>query len=72
MAAWLEAREEAAVQLVTGVRAKGEYRCSDCGYGVTIYRELPRCPMCGSESWEQLDWSPFGKLSGSLPAGKVL
>ena len=36
-------------------RAKGEYRCAGCGYGVTIYRELPRCPMCGEESWEQLD-----------------
>jgi rubrerythrin len=38
-----------------GSAAKGEFRCTDCGYGVTVYRELPRCPMCGSESWEQLD-----------------
>jgi hypothetical protein len=58
--------------LVAGARVKGEYRCVGCGYGVTIYRELPRCPMCGSESWEQLDWSPLshsldrGPLTGSL------
>ncbi len=59
MATGVEAQDEAAERLVAGSRAKGEYRCSDCGYGVTIYRELPRCPMCQSESWEQLDWSPF-------------
>jgi rubrerythrin len=59
MAAWVEVHEEAAEQLVAGSRAKGEYRCSECGYGITVNRELPRCPMCRSESWEQLDWSPF-------------
>ena len=44
-----------------GARAKGEYRCTGCGYGVTIYRELPRCPMCWEESWEQIDRSPLGR-----------
>jgi rubredoxin len=43
----------------TGSRAKGEFNCSECGYGVTIHRELPRCPMCGGGAWEQVDWSPF-------------
>jgi rubrerythrin len=47
--------------LVAGVKVKGEYRCAGCGYGVTIYRELPRCPMCGSGSWEQLARSPFAR-----------
>ena len=42
---------------VTGVKAKGEYRCAGCGYGISITRELPRCPMCGTESWEQLQWA---------------
>jgi len=45
----------------TGERAKGEYHCSDCGYGVTVYSELPRCPMCSGESWEQTTWSPFSR-----------
>ena len=43
----------------TGQRVKGEFHCSDCGYGVTIVRELPLCPMCGGSSWEQTPWSPF-------------
>jgi rubrerythrin len=42
-----------------GTSAKGEYHCSDCGYGVTVFRALPRCPMCGGKSWEQSTWSPF-------------
>ena len=33
--------------------------CSGCGYGVTIFRTLPRCPMCGGQTWEQTAWSPF-------------
>jgi rubrerythrin len=59
MATRVEMHEQAAPALVAGVRAKGEYSCSGCGYGVTIYRELPRCPMCGAGLWEQTDWSPF-------------
>ena len=43
----------------TGDRAKGEYHCSECGYGVTVYSALPRCPMCGGGSWEHTAWSPF-------------
>jgi hypothetical protein len=42
-----------------GTSTKGEYHCSECGYGVTVFRALPRCPMCGGESWEQSTWSPF-------------
>jgi lipopolysaccharide biosynthesis regulator YciM len=61
MATWVDTRDEVESRLVTGTRAKGEYRCTECGYGVTIHRELPRCPMCGSDEWEQLDWSPFGR-----------
>ena len=42
--------------LVAGLKVKGEFRCAGCGYGISISRELPRCPMCGTESWEQLQW----------------
>ena len=31
---------------------RGDYRCHDCGYAVSVVRELPRCPMCGGEDWE--------------------
>lgn len=44
-----------------GQSVKGEYHCSDCGYGVTIVRALPLCPMCGGASWEQSPWSPFSR-----------
>jgi rubrerythrin len=44
-----------------GQSVKGEYHCSDCGYGVTIVRALPLCPMCGGISWEQSPWSPFSR-----------
>jgi hypothetical protein len=45
--------------LHAGSSAKGEFHCSECGYGVTIFRALPVCPMCGGEAWEQSTWSPF-------------
>ena len=51
----------------TGIHVKGEFQCSECGYGVTIHRELPVCPMCGGESWEQSAWHPFSR-SEEVPA----
>jgi len=42
-----------------GEAVKGEFHCSECGYGVTIVRALPVCPMCGGSSWEQSSWHPF-------------
>jgi rubrerythrin len=56
-----EAPDDLVEFLMAGVQAKGEFHCAECGYGVTIVRELPPCPMCGNESWEQTDWSPFGR-----------
>ena len=45
--------------LQAGDAAKGSFRCSDCGYGVVVTAGLPVCPMCGSASWEESEWSPF-------------
>jgi hypothetical protein len=42
-----------------GKSVKGEFHCAECGYGVTIVRALPLCPMCGGATWEQSAWSPF-------------
>jgi hypothetical protein len=44
---------------LTGAPAKGQYRCSGCGYGVTVHDELPTCPMCSGTSWEPSAWTPF-------------
>jgi len=49
-----------------GTTAKGEFHCSECGYGITIVRALPVCPMCGGTSWEQSQWSPFSRSGSTL------
>jgi rubrerythrin len=36
-----------------GKPAVGEFRCSDCGYGIVVQRLLPSCPMCGGGAWER-------------------
>jgi rubrerythrin len=38
--------------LAAGETAVGEFRCSECGYGVSVFRTLPICPMCGGAAWE--------------------
>ncbi len=56
-----------------GEPAKGEFRCAECGYGITIYRTLPACPMCASTTWESSAWSPFARAAGaSLHADALL
>ena len=49
-----------------GDSVKGEFHCSECGYGVTIVRTLPLCPMCGGKAWEQSPWSPFTRSHQTL------
>lgn len=49
-----------------GERAKGAFRCVECGYGVAIALELPRCPMCSGEQWETAEWSPFARARREL------
>ena len=44
-----------------GSSVKGEFHCAECGYGVTVYRTLPVCPMCGGGEWEQSAWSPLSR-----------
>ena len=49
----------------TGETVKGEFHCAECGYGVTVYRTLPLCPMCGGTAWEQVAWSPFTRAASA-------
>ncbi|HZT45766.1 MAG TPA: hypothetical protein VFA24_06260 [Gaiellaceae bacterium] len=61
MAAGIDApKPGTATPFVAGLKAAGEFRCAGCGYGISISGELPRCPMCGEESWEEL------QLGGAL------
>jgi rubredoxin len=54
--------EDGYAELVhSGSVAVGEFRCSECGYGAIVHRELPPCPMCGGTSWEQVPWSPIAR-----------
>jgi rubredoxin len=56
-----------------GEVVKGEFHCSECGYGVTVYRELPSCPMCSGTTWEQVPWSPLTRaLETSTTTGAAL
>jgi hypothetical protein len=48
-----------------GDHAKGEFCCTDCGYAITVCRELPPCAMCGCESWQVTLWRPFGRALAS-------
>jgi rubrerythrin len=41
---------------LTGQPAEGEFRCSQCGYGVVVQVQLPRCPMCSGTAWEETSW----------------
>jgi rubrerythrin len=52
------AEDEYVAFLAAGAPAVGEFRCSECGYGVSVYRALPICPMCGGVTWEHGPWSP--------------
>jgi hypothetical protein len=45
----------ARASLVAGTAARGEFHCSECGYGITVHRALPTCPMCRGTEW--LPWS---------------
>jgi hypothetical protein len=45
---------------IAGTQAKGQFRCAECAYGITIHTELPICPMCSGTVWEPCAWSPFG------------
>ena len=44
-----------------GESGKGEFRCAECAYGVTVHTTLPVCPMCACESWEPAAWRPFSR-----------
>jgi rubredoxin len=41
----------------TGDAAVGDFHCAECGYGVSVQRELPLCPMCGGTAWEMSPWA---------------
>jgi rubrerythrin len=65
----VEARlaDEVVELAAAGDAVRGEFRCAECAYGVTIHRELPHCPMCGGSSWEPASRSPAMEAASALP-----
>lgn len=58
-----ESKADAWVEfLETGAKARGEFHCVECGYGVIVQTRLPTCPMCAGRVWEQSTWSRLGRL----------
>jgi hypothetical protein len=49
-----------------GDHVKGEFHCADCGYAITVCKELHPCPMCGCESWQAALWRPFARASATM------
>jgi hypothetical protein len=41
---------------------RAEYRCAGCGYGIVVYGQPPRCPMCREPRWEHVESRPFSQL----------
>jgi hypothetical protein len=41
---------------------RAEYRCAACGYGIVVYGQPARCPMCTEPRWEHVEWRPFSQL----------
>ena len=52
-----------------GDHVKGEFRCADCGYAITVCKELPPCAMCGCESWQAGLWRPFARALATSTRG---
>jgi hypothetical protein len=55
MSAHSHAHDDARAATLThdaAIPLRGDFRCADCGYGVSVVRALPRCPMCGGTNWE--------------------
>ena len=57
--------------LCAGHAARGDFRCQDCGYGVTIQRALPVCPMCRGEHWEAGRWLACRRLRSASAFAKT-
>jgi hypothetical protein len=55
--------------LAAGTSSKGEFHCAACGYGVTITRSLPTCPMCAGGSWQRAAWSPLARAAQRVQQG---
>jgi rubrerythrin len=55
--------DESADGVASGEAAAGVFRCVECGYGVTVRRALPLCPMCGGTAWQRpSSWTAWARV----------
>jgi lipopolysaccharide biosynthesis regulator YciM len=62
-----QTRAPASTRVEAGSRGAGEYRCSDCGYGIVTFALVPTCPMCHGASWEAASTGPFSARPAPSP-----
>ena len=56
--------DELVALLATAELSKRELRCIECGYGAVSAGPL-RCPMCGGDAWDFVEWRPFRRRERS-------
>ena len=56
--------------VAAGTASKGEFQCAECGYGVTITKTLPTCPMCSGGSWQRSEWAPMHRAAELARQGR--
>ena len=57
--------------VAAGASSKGEFHCAGCGYGVTVTRALPTCPMCAGSHWQRSAWSPLTRAGARTTHDQV-
>jgi hypothetical protein len=58
--------DELAIRRLDGeYRQLGEFRCSSCGYGVSVLQTPDACPMCREADWVPIPrWADVADKSG--------
>ena len=53
-------------------RATAQFRCTACGYGISMTGALPTCPMCRKRAWERIPEATLLRHEGEAVNGTML
>ena len=53
-------------------RGTAQFRCSACGYGISMAGALPTCPMCRKRAWERVPEATLLRHEGEAVNGTML
>ena len=59
-----DGRGESSTFHASGAQMAGEFRCSNCGYGIVARGVLPTSPMCQDAAWERSPRRPLTHAPG--------